>query len=97
MPVDLAIPDNMTYGQPTISLDGEQNWVRYIPVSGESWTEGSSFKIVLNSDNEFLNPSKSYLKFNLKLNGVATTSDHFLLGCGSLFSTYHNKCIRTCH
>ncbi len=64
-------------------LDGDINFVSYRPVSGETFTSGKTFKININSDNEFLVPQKSYLKFNLKLTGGATTAGNCLTTLGA--------------
>lgn len=83
MPIDFQVPDNMLYGSPQSMLDGDLNYVSYKPVSGETFTSGKSFKININSDNEWLVPQKSYLKFNLKLTGGATTAGNCITTLGA--------------
>lgn len=73
---DFKIPDQLLYSKPEQVLDGSENWVSFGPVSGSEFTAGQSFKVRVSSQNEFLVPQRSYLKYKLQLTGItqATTA-----------------------
>ena len=89
MPVEFNIPPTMTFKHPQVEVDGEKSFVRYPPSSGDVWRAGETFRINLTSANEFLDPTRSYLKFKLQLEGVTTTSGSTAitsyLGAGACF------------
>ena len=60
-----SIPDSMRYNAETQELQGDINFVRYTPLSGTTFSPSQNCKIRLTSANEFLIPSKSYLRFDL--------------------------------
>lgn len=60
-----SIPESMKYNAETQQVDGDINWVRYTPVSGTTFAPSNTCKLRLTSANEFLIPSKSYLRYDL--------------------------------
>ena len=74
MPVSLSIPQNLTYSNPEQLVDGELNYIQYMPVAGSSWVANETFDINISSPDKVLDVSKSYLKFKLQLTGQTGTS-----------------------
>jgi hypothetical protein len=70
MSAPFSIPESLRYNAEIQSIDGDIHVVRYTPVSGVSFTPSQVCKLRLTSANEFLIPSKSYLRYD-----IAFTSD----------------------
>jgi hypothetical protein len=77
---NVNIPDHdgvspaMMAGKPMSMMDGQENYVSYQPVSGQTFNSGQSVSIKVNSDTGYLVPKKSWLSFDLKLVGASVPS-----------------------
>lgn len=90
MPSSFQLPESLLYTPPVQTTDGDVNWVSFPPMSGSSFGPSESFKINVSTPNELLIPQRSYLKFNLRLTGGATTtsgSSLSSLGGASVFQS----------
>lgn len=74
MPSNFQLPEQMLYSEPDTVIAGTSNFVEFAPISGSTWSAGESFKININSSNEFLDVKRSYLKFTLTLTGGSTNA-----------------------
>jgi hypothetical protein len=69
MPLNYQVPDTLHYSNPVTSLDGDLEWVRFTPISGQRFNQGQTIDINVNSDVDWLS-QKTYLKYDLKLTGA---------------------------
>ena len=63
------LDDALTYQKPAVSVSGEQNFVSFKPSEAGPFTSNQSFSINVNSTTAFIDPTKMWLKYKLRLTG----------------------------
>lgn len=86
----MFVPPNMSYSKPEFPLSSQMDYVSFGPVSGSSFGPDSNIKINVQSNSGFLDPRRSYLKYDLKMTGGGTTAGNVLsvLGGVSVIKTF---------
>jgi hypothetical protein len=69
-----VLPSNLQYSQPAERLSGEKQFVSFAPTGATSYSMGDSIKININSNNQFLDPARSYLRFRVRGAGTSSAS-----------------------
>lgn len=75
--VNFNLPTQMSYTQPAQVLSGEKQFISYKAKSGTSFSGNDNISIPITSTNQFLDPTRSYLKFRVSFAGT-TNSGHRL-------------------
>ena len=79
------MPDSLNYSPPKIDIGGSKNYVRVPPISGTNFTSGQNIKFIVNSDDKFLDQTRSYLSFKLTFTGTFHANHRLrkvgLMGC----------------
>ena len=90
---DYTLSPSMLYGEPVSILDGDLNYVSYTATGASQFTSGETVRIQLNSNSEFLDCGKSYLSFDLKLTGGASSAGNILtsLGASSVIQRFTSR------
>ena len=87
MPIDrVAVPPNYMYTEPEIALESKKDFVSFSPISGESFGSNETCTIQINSSSALLDPSRSWLEYDVKLTMSNTSDSATFSGTGSLVS-----------
>ena len=69
-----VLPSNLQYSQPSERLTGTKNFTQFAAVGATSYSPGDTIKIAINSNNQFLDVSRSYLRFKVKAAGTSAST-----------------------
>lgn len=84
MSVGYEIPEMLSYSAITPTMDQRVNWASFTPISGSTFAHSDTIKFRVNSNNSFLRPSKSFLRYKLNINMATTVTGNYTTSAAGL-------------